>query len=55
MLTVTVRNLNVCWTRRPGVDISGRNKEVVLERSTRGRKLFDVVESKSQRVSFPCS
>ena len=55
MHTITVRNLNISWTRRPVVDISSGNKEVVLERSTRDRKLLNVTESKSSRVSFPCS
>jgi hypothetical protein len=55
MHTITVRNLNISWTRRPGVYISSGNKEVVLERSTQGRKLLNVTESKSKRVSFPCS
>ena len=55
MHTITVRNLDISRTRRPGVDISSGKKEVILERSTRGRKLLNVTESKSKRVSFPCS
>lgn len=53
-LTVSVRNLNICWARRPGLDISNGDKEIILERSSRGRKFFNVVKSESRNVPFPC-
>jgi hypothetical protein len=53
--TIPVRNLGVCRTRRPSLDISCRNKELVLERSTRRRKLLHVTESKSGGISVSCS
>jgi hypothetical protein len=50
--TIPVRNLGVRRTGRPSVDISCRNKELVLERSTRSRNFLDVTESKSESISL---
>jgi hypothetical protein len=52
--TIPVRNLGVRRTGSPLLDISCRNKELVLERCTRNRKFLDVRESKSGRVSVSC-
>jgi hypothetical protein len=53
--TIPVWNLSIRRTRRPGVDIMCRNKELVLESGTRSRKFLDVAQSESGRISFPAS
>ena len=53
--TIPVRNLSIRRTRRPGVDIRCRNKELVLESGTGSRKFLDVAQSESSHSSFPGS
>lgn len=53
--TIPIWNLSICRTRSPSVDIKCSNKELILEGGTGSRKFLDVTESKSGRISFPCS